>query len=322
MAVTVTAADLLDGRADPARAYVGKVAAFDPDAAQPGNWPDHLALWAEHHQAQDGARPLERCVVDLSSPELTGAQLIGAPELAELGGITASTLRSYISRRNSEVPLPQAVVGGRDQWARAVADDWVESRQRSYQGVKTAMSGGDPDSLSPGAVEVRDRFAVDFHHTLFDRTDVRKRWVLRQRNKESVAEVVDALAWSVAVSLDEIVPTEHLGRTVRASVLFDFTESLEMLGDDANEDGDGPTHWWHLNLTPSVAKTLDWYIRCFPAEAYATIGEIQRQAHKTWKAPVADTLSALRSALSLDGELTEQQRETYFALLEPHENTD
>ncbi|MEU3204092.1 hypothetical protein ABZ702_09400 [Streptomyces cyaneofuscatus] len=58
-----------------------------------------------------------------------------------------------------------------------------------------------------------------------------------------------------------------------------------------------------------MAKTLDWYIRCFPAEAYATIGEIQRQAHKTWKAPAADTLSALRSALSLDGELTEQQRD-------------
>ncbi len=33
-------------------------------------------------------------------------------------------------------------------------------------------------------------------------------------------------------------------------------------------------------------------------------------------------LSALRSALSLDGELTEQQRETYFALLEPHEDTN
>ncbi|MFB6904688.1 hypothetical protein ACFCWB_10520 [Streptomyces bacillaris] len=32
----------------------------------------------------------------------------------------------------------------------------------------------------------------------------------------------------------------------------------------------------------------------------------QRQAHKTWKAPAADTFSALRSALSLDGELPEQ----------------
>ncbi|MBB1261743.1 hypothetical protein [Streptomyces alkaliterrae] len=322
MAVTVSVADVLDGRADPAKAYVGKVATFDPDAARPDNWLDHLALWAQHRQARDGVLELGRCVVDVSSPELTGAQLIGAPEMAELGGITASTLRAYISRGNSEVPLPQATVGGRDQWARAVAEDWVEARQRSYEGVKSAMSAGDPDSLSPGAVEVRDRFAVDFHHTLFDRPDVRKRWVLRQRNKESVAEVADALAWSVAISLDEIVPTEHLGRTVRAAVLFDFAESVEMFADDADDADDGPEHWWHLNLTPSVAKTLDWYIRCFPAEAYATIGEIQRQAHKTWSAPAASTLRALRSALSLDGELTDEQRATYFALLEPHEDTD
>ncbi|MFF8433895.1 hypothetical protein [Streptomyces bacillaris] len=35
-------------------------------------------------------------------------------------------------------------------------------------------------------------------------------------------------------------------------------------------------------------------------------GLTQRQAHMTWKAPAADIFSALRSALSLDGELTEQ----------------
>jgi hypothetical protein len=88
------------------------------------------------------------------------------------------------------------------------------------------------------------------------------------------------------------------------------------------EDGEASPKWWRLNLTPSVGKMLDWYIRCFPGEAYGTIGEIHRQAHTTWNTPAADTLSALRSALSLDGELTEQQRETYFALLEPHEATD
>ncbi|OEJ29919.1 hypothetical protein AS594_34245 [Streptomyces agglomeratus] len=322
MAVTVTAADMLDGRADPARAYVGKVATFDPEAARPDKWLDHLALWAEHHQEQDGALPLERCVIDVSSPELTGAQLIGAPEMAELGGITASTLRAYISRGNIEVPRPQAVVGGRDQWPRAVVDDWVEARKRSYQGIGEAMSAGDRDALSPGAAEVRDRFATDFQHALYDRPDVRKRWVLRHRNKESVTQIAGELAWSVGASLGQIVPTEHLGRTVRAAVLHDFAETVEMFADD--QDGKGghvSTKWWHLNLTPSVGKMLDWYIRCFPGEAYATIGEIQRQAHATWNVPSADTLSALRSALSLDGQLTEQQRETYFALLEPQEDT-
>jgi hypothetical protein len=36
----------------------------------------------------------------------------------------------------------------------------------------------------------------------------------------------------------------------------------------------------------------------------------------------SDSLRALRQALSLDGLLTEQQRETYFALLEPREVGD
>ncbi|WP_329038548.1 hypothetical protein OIE71_32870 [Streptomyces sp. NBC_01725] len=60
------------------------------------------------------------------------------------------------------------------------------------------MSAGDRHSLSPGAAEVRDRYAADFQHTLFDRLDVRKRWVLRQRNQESVAAVAGELSWSVA----------------------------------------------------------------------------------------------------------------------------
>ncbi|MEV5203229.1 hypothetical protein [Streptomyces sp. NPDC053720] len=315
LAVTVSAADMLDGRADPARAYLGKVATFDPDAARPDNWLDHLALWAARRQERDGALELERCVVDLSSPELTGAQLIGAPEMAELGGITASTLRAYISRGNSEVPLPQAVVGGRDQWARTVVQDWVEARQRSYEGVGEAMSAGDRDSLSPGAAEVRDRFAADFQHALFDRPDVRKRWVLRHRNKESVTEVANELSWSVAASLDRIIPTQDLGQVVQGAVLRDLGDYAE----EAKEKG----AWFLLNLTPSVGKMLVWFIRHFPGEAYAAIGEIQRQAHSTWGVPAADTLRVLRRDLSLDsGKLTDQQRETYFALLEPHEDTD
>ncbi|MET9658613.1 hypothetical protein [Streptomyces sp. NPDC006510] len=129
---------------------------------------------------------------------------------------------------------------------------------------------------------MRDRFTTDFQHTLFDRPDVRKRWVLRHRNKESVTQIAGELAWSVGASLDQIVPAEHLGRTVRAAVLYDFAESVEMFTDDEDSgDSEAPAKWWHLNLTPSVAKTLDWYIRCFPGEAYTIIGDIQRHARTT-----------------------------------------
>ncbi|MFE3591371.1 hypothetical protein ACFXOY_28145 [Streptomyces niveus] len=281
MTVTITASDMLDGRVDPARAYVGKVLTFDPDETGPDNRLDHLALWAERRQEQENALELERCVVDLSGPELTGAQLIGAPEMAELGGISASTLRAYISRGNSEVPRPQVVVGDRD-------------------------------SLSPGAAEVRDRFAADFQHTLFDRPDVRKRWVLRQRNKESVAEIAGELPWSVAASLRPHHPhrgpwrrraarghgrPRRLRRGGQGEGVVEPAENDVAGGQDARL------------VHPVLPRRGVRHHRGDPAPS-------QRRV------PATDTLRVLRRDLTLDGKLTDEQRETYFALLEPHKATD
>ncbi|MET4927120.1 hypothetical protein P3L51_32995 [Streptomyces sp. PSRA5] len=88
--------------------------------------------------------------------------------------------------------------------------------------------------------------------------------------------------------------------------------------EEAKEKGS----WFLLNLTLPVGKMLVWFIRHFPGEAYATIGEIQRQANTKWGVPATDTLYVLRRDLSLGGKLTDEQRETYFALLEPHKSTD
>lgn len=321
-AITVTAVDMLDGRADPARAHLGKVTVFDPDAPRPENWPDHLALWAQHHQERDDALPLDKCVVDVASPELTGGQLIGLPEMAELGGITASTLRAYISRGNSEVPQPQATVNGRDQWARAVAEDWVEARRRSHEGVRATMTAGDRDNLSPGAAEVRDHFADDFHSLLWERPDVRKRWVLRARNEGSVREVADALAWDVAVSLDRILPTDLLGPTVVGAVLNNFAEAIELnrqsRTNSKKEDRDG---WLHLYVLHREAKMLDWFIRHHPQSAHACIGDLMHAAHARWQIPAQETLRILAQAVALDGKLSREAREAFFALLTPPEKT-
>ncbi|MGW2204813.1 MerR family transcriptional regulator [Streptomyces sp. NPDC001774] len=323
-AVTVSAADMLDRRADPGRAQLGTVTTFDPATAAPENWADHLALWAEHHEDQGGALPLDRCVVDLASPELTGGQLLGVPEMAELGGITASTLRAYISRGNSEVPQPQATVGGRDQWARAVVDDWVEARQRSYDGIRATMSAGTRDNLSPGAAEVRDHFADDFHGTLWERPDVRKRWILRARNEGSVREISDALAWDVAVSLDRILPTQLLGPTVEHAVLHDFADAIDLnraVGASGNSKSGGKD-WWHLSVSRPVAGMLDWFVRHHPESAHHYIGEITREAHARWEIPAEDTLLTLRRALSMDGKLSEEDLKAYFTLLAPPEKSD
>jgi hypothetical protein len=73
---------------------------------------------------------LLRCVVTVSAPDLTGDQLVGVSELAEIGGVAASTLRAYISRGEGDVPQPQATVSGRSVWSRLVAAEWAERRRR------------------------------------------------------------------------------------------------------------------------------------------------------------------------------------------------
>ncbi|MFE0062738.1 hypothetical protein, partial [Streptomyces sp. NPDC059003] len=251
---TVTAADLLDGSGQPDLAYVGKVADFDPEVAAPKNWGNDLALWAQLHTQQDDALPLERCVVNIASPELSGDQLIGVSEMAALAGITASTLRGYIARKENSVPAPQANVSGRSMWSKAVAADWVEVRRRSSEGLREALDGKDVDNLSVGAAAVRDRFTESFHATLWARPDIRKRWVLRRRNEQAVREIAEGLAWSVASDLDRILPPEMIGRTLRHAVLDEYRESLDLT------DHDSAIRSWQLTLSTPVTKMLDWFI--------------------------------------------------------------
>ncbi|MFE7046425.1 hypothetical protein ACFU9X_45795 [Streptomyces atratus] len=153
---------------------------------------------------------------------------------------------------------------------------------------------------------------------------MRKRWILRQRNETSVHEVSDALAWNVAVSLDRILPTEILGPAVEGAVPNNFAEAVELDGDVAEpgEEKEEEKDWWHLYLTPPVAKMLDWYIRHHPSSAPWYIGEVMREARTRWNVPPKETLRTLWQALALDGELTDEQRATYFALLSPREDID
>src|SRR5206468_2367503 len=101
-ATTVTAADLLDPAAvaaptatDRALTRVLQIGQVDLTAAPVTSWAEHLAAWAARRPAH---QPLNACVVALSAPELTGAQLVGVGELAEIAGVAPSTLRAYISR--------------------------------------------------------------------------------------------------------------------------------------------------------------------------------------------------------------------------------
>lgn len=160
------------------------------------------------------------------------------------------------------MPLPQATVGGRAQWSRPVAEDWVEARRRSSEGLRDAMSAGDRHHLAPGAAQIRDRFSETFFSFLWKRPDIRKRWVLRQRNEPSVREVADQLAFEVADSLRRIIPTDALGPTIRHAVLEDFATSLRV-----SERRGGQLKAFDLILSVPLAKMLSWFIQHFPTSA-------------------------------------------------------
>ncbi|MFF4531705.1 hypothetical protein ACFY1P_20835 [Streptomyces sp. NPDC001407] len=298
-AVAVTAADLLDGSTSPERAAVLNVAGVDKEAPGPENWADHLALWAQLSRGAARALPLEKCVVNVSCPELAGDQLIGVPEMAALGGIGASTLRAYIARNESDVPAPQALVAGRAMWSRPVGQDWAESRRRSSEGVRAVVSAsGEHNGLSLGAESVRQRFTEDFFRALWEKPGRRSQWVLRSRNQEAVRDVADDLACTVALSLDRILPPDLLRTTVRHAILDDLGQDL------GGRDG-AEVKGYEIRLTMQVAKMLDWLIRHHPDVAQHTIGDTLRQIESRWGIPSRVAGEGLRASLEMDSELEE-----------------
>ncbi|MGV4985778.1 helix-turn-helix transcriptional regulator [Streptomyces sp. NRAIS4] len=295
--VAITAGDLLDDNAHPAGGRLLKVANFDLDAPLPDQWNDHLALWASRRSSDD--LPLERCIVRLSAPELAADQLIGLPELAEIGGIAASTLRAYISRGEGDVPAPQAVLNGRNLWARPVARDWAEQRHHSADSAAATLSSGTEDQLPLGASELRQRLSRLFFGVLWERPDWRKRWALRHRNEAAVHEVANELAWSVAADTKNIIDPYDLATTVSHAVLDELAS-----GKDLDSQADSPFY----GITTPVIKMLDWLIGHHPQAAHHIIGEIIGEAERRLEIPRDVTAQSIRTGLGLDSRLPRQTR--------------
>lgn len=314
-ATTIHAADLIDDHTDPARGKILKVANFDNEASAVQGWPDHLAKWATARAERGDGLPLQECVVRLTAPEFTGDHLVGIPEMAELAGITSSTLRAYISRGENSIPLPQATVGGRSMWARPVAEDWAEARSKSSEGVEAAMASGDNDPLSRGAADVRERFTENFTRTLWERPAVRKRWTLRHRNEEAVRELANELAWKVAASLNRIIPTEELGSTIRHAVLDELAN-----GGDSHEDLVDNQDWQFVGITLPVSRMLGWHVRHFPHSAQTVINDIIGEAERRLDMPRQVTIRSLSNALTMDSGLDGKTLEAYLKLVLPPEN--
>lgn len=303
---TVYAIDQLDDTAYAERGRISKVANIDPnDPPVSHNWLDDLARWADNRP--EDSLPLERCVIKPTAPELAGDQLIGVNEMAEIGGITASTLRAYLTRQENDVPLPQAVIGGRAMWSRPVAQDWAE--QRSREGVESVLAHkGVGSTLSVGQHRIQERFTQSFTSQLWSSPERRKRWALRHRNVEQVRQTSQDLAWTVSVSLREIVPVPELASVVRQAVIAEFAEDAQ----DEISSGE-PVSKGSLHLWPSTAKMLDWIIRHDPSAAQRLIGEIVRESRDKLNIAPDVVGYGLVQALGLDGSL---DREVVHAFLE------
>jgi hypothetical protein len=312
-AVTVHAADLLQGGrdADPNRADTLEVQHVDADKPQRGRWLDDLALWASRRGP--GARSLSMCAVRLAAPELTGEELIGVTEMAEIAGVAASTLRAYISRGENDVPLPQATVNGRNVWARVVAQEWAEQRNRSPESVGrvlfTQRAGA---SNAAGITELWNRFTASFFSLLWDSPGRRKHWALRWRTETAVREIAEDLGWEVAASLDRIIPTDPLAATIRHAVLDEIAtgrRSDELSHDPVPDDAD----WKYYGIQPQVARMLDWFVRHHPATAAFTIGEIIGEATDRFDIPRKIAENTIETALTLDSELSHDIIDDFLA---------
>lgn len=290
-ATTITAEDLLDDNAHPEGGRLLKIANFDTQTPPPDSWNDHLAMWASRRPPT--ARPLSQCVVRLSAPELSADQLIGVPDMAQIGGIAASTLRAYITRNQREVPPPQATIKGRNLWARPVAEDWAEARERSPENAATKLNSPD-DDLSIGLSELRQRLARRFFGALWERPDWRKRWALRFRTETAVREVANELALSVAADTDSIIDVHDLAATVRHAILDEFAFGKELDGTD------DPVFF---GIATPVAKMLDWLIRHHPRTAHHVINDVIGEAEQRLDVTRDVSAKSIRTALGLDSSL-------------------
>jgi hypothetical protein len=307
-AATVTAADVLAG-GDPGRGAIAGVAPFDPDAPYTGRWEDDLALWAARRDG-DG---LARCVTGLTAPELAAESLIGTPELAEVTGISPSTLRAYASRGEAEVPLPQAVIAGRSLWSRPVAQEFAEKRQRSPDGVDAVGSapGGHGDPVPAGQAKAAAALARSFMAGLWEYRPVRSRWALRWRTRDHVQQVATDLADDAAsYMLHNLIPVDALADTVRHAFLDEIAAGIRLSGRDPADEP-------YYGVMPKVARMLGWLALHRPHMAGYAISGIIGDAEGRLGVPRHVTEDTIRTALQLDGDMDGYRDEFLARVLTP-----
>jgi len=276
------------------------------------SWEPHLAAW-KHARLAVG-RSLEGCVVDITAPELGGAELINAAQMATMAGISAGTLRGYMSRGENKVPEPQALIGSRPVWARPVVEEWIEARSYDPEVSERSVSvrSFDDVDVAPGIKDVWEKTYYWFLNRLTSDPETRPRLGLRWRNRDAVQQVAKDLSWQVAAGFKHLLPVRPvLTQVVRDSVIYDLTRSAERRrewdGEDAQEDR-------HYGLGPHNEAMLGWLVCHDPFAGRRVMEEVvyHVEHHNDLFQTDRDAIAFMfKRALSIDTKLTEEQRHDF-----------
>lgn len=270
-------------------------------------------------QRQADPESLGHSIVTLAAPELNADQMVSSA-VAEIAGISASTLRAYITRDEADVPLPQAVLNGRSMWARPVAEEWAEQRQCSPVGViKAVAADRDGASLPPGVAEIWSRFTrvffpcygSDLRHASAGHCAGVPRQPSATSPKGSAGR--SPPAW------DRILPTDDLAKTIELAFMDELASGQELRRSGRNRElhladaGDDVSY----EITPGAARMLGWLVRHHPAAAGNVIGTIIGEAQRRLQIPRDVTGQSVSTALSLDGGLDDDALDKFLSLVLP-----
>lgn len=292
-AVAMTAASRLarqggDQVAEPVSLTVHDIDLDNPPHLPGPVWEAHFQAWADCRAAD--ALPLDRCVIDVSAPELAASELLGAPDMARIAGIAPGTLRGYRSRGENDIPAPQAVDAGRPKWSRPVIDQWIEARSYTPEAAEEAVSaapveGADLVQWPMGLLDIRNRFHGWFLSCLAGGHGRGRR---ARAARVDAQEIADALSWTVARNLEGLLPAEPMTHVLTAAIM--------------REVEDAATNDLPLVLDRLTGKMLDWMIRTLPFWARVAVQEvIEETERKHYTVTRSDIADAIRCSISMDG---------------------
>jgi hypothetical protein len=251
-------------------------------------------------------------VVDVTAPELAGNQLLSLNQTASVAAITAGTLRGYISRRENDVPDPQMVIGGRSMWSRPVVHEWIETRAYTPEESSRAVSHDYGEGLAAGIADLREKVSYWILSRLSRSPEIKPRFALRWRDQQSFQQVAVDLSGTITANLDQIVPLDHLARTIRDAMLGDVLQQQDLDTQLAKDGQPEDPRIYHIS--DDTGLMLDWLIRHHPRlgrfVVQSFVGDIERENDR-YQTSRDMLLHTLKVALG-PGKLTAEQVEGFL----------